>query len=217
MICHHFYANSIIAELFKEQCQYSSNNISLEPKGSSIYFFPLFCFLLFFLLIWNITYSLPPILQLKQTQVSHLRTRTHLSVHSHRENDKHTPTHTCKHLSLFAPVCVSHVGSCISSGASDCCHGVKHPCNPSGFNQPPLLACTCDAKHPAIQPAAFHRCCQQIEDTRRGGRETNTRSSCYLVECSSQRFTNPCDSLYFCRGSYTPTCSLSQALQSAAS
>lgn len=114
-------------------------------------------------------------------------------IRAHTETDEYTATNTCKHLSvLSSPVSVSRVCSCISTGASDCCHGVKHPCNPSGFNQPPF-ACVYDAKHPATHPAAFHRCYQQIEDTWGGGIEKQTQSDLLLP-----------DGLYSEQSSWTP-------------
>lgn len=93
-----------------------------------------------------------------------------MHMHTSTQNQKYTRTHThtpaCKHLFSLFPLSVSHVGSCISSGASDCCHGVKHPCNPGGLNQ--LSVCIYNPT--AIQPAALYRC-YSVLSTDRGYRK----------------------------------------------
>lgn len=67
-----------------------------------------------------------------------------------------------------------------ATGASDCCHGLKHPCNPSGSERPPPPARTTQSP-PAAPPAACHRCCEQIEGTR-GGENKHGPPSSHLME-----------------------------------
>lgn len=89
----------------------------------------------------------------------------------------HTNTFPCSPHSLS----VSHVGSCISSEASDCCHGVKHPCNPSGFNQPLCLRC----KAPRKPASCFPQVLSADSRYRRQQRNKHRQASSYLTEYGS--------------------------------
>ncbi|KAI9526108.1 hypothetical protein NQZ68_002656 [Dissostichus eleginoides] len=90
---------------------------------------------------------------------------------------------------------VSHVGSCISTGASDCCHGVKYPCNLNGFTHPPPPS-ACVYLASTLLPSQLLSTGVVNRYKIRGNK--HRPASSYLMECILSEAPEPLDA-YFCR------------------
>lgn len=115
-------------------------------------------------------------------QVSHLCTLlpVHMNTQKHRLTHANTFTHALPPLS---PCPMWAVAS--AAGASDCCHGVKHRCNPSGFNQLALPACTMQS---TLLPSQLLSTGVDRRQRRRQ-RNKHRQTSYYLMEWE---LTHPC-------------------------